>query len=83
MVSGQLTSILQDEPIIPSIDGIPVIAGIPGICPVVFEGFMPMVVGKAIGGIPVGMDPVASMLNNGKRRKMKREKLFLGLLNKL
>lgn len=60
MDPGQLTSILQDEPIMPGIDGIRVIAGI---WAVVFEGFIPMVVGKAIGGISVGMVPVASMLS--------------------
>jgi hypothetical protein len=65
MNPGQLTSILQDEPLMPGIDGIPVIAGIPGIDTVAFEGFIPMVAGNAIGGIPVGMVPVVSMLNTG------------------
>lgn len=55
----QLTSILQEDLIMPGIDDMPV----------VFEGFMPIVVGTAMGGIPVdmsvGMAPIVSMMSTG------------------
>jgi len=55
---------LQDEPIIPGIDGMPVIAGILpiGLSPTAFAGPVPVTVGKAMDAISDGMLPVASMV---------------------